>query len=1015
MHPSPDDALTLADIMHDSPPRPSSPTVEALQDHEIAEIRARALQLENEAVGAAREQELLDMILRLTDASRLRPDPAQLVRQAETIATLVHEREYLIQWIGEEKMRWQSEREGWERSSEALIMLRNRRVFIYNPQELQRMCETLQMEKQTLLDHLQSRINALESEVLKLKPNLLMQPFVPTSAVGSDGISQPPSLHALAQSSSYLAALPYPSMGDTVASRKKRMIMRLKRAMNPNRIASSSSLPLPPSDSRTINDIPRRATNGFRNKTRRNQPPLMLASDARAEHLLLAAKRMGRERAGLAVGVLSAERNRAEREKAARDHEAAEREQERLEREQRNQEAGAGYYRERPVSGSGSKGKEKSKQLEPAISSSTMITRRRGPVSEVADLPELKRRKSKNKSSEVTGLTTRADADSVSGKRTRGKPEIGVTPEPPLPDISSQEIWQTGREMGEDAALGDVEVEAAEEMTVGANETLRDMAPATTSPEEHAGDGPLVLILDPLRPTSQGRELALLPLADDEYLDHDADGESDPDIEMPDGCARMLFRALTSLALLCGALAQQTKFHLSSVGHEEFKTLSSARFPNHRVRVKQSAFCDPTVNVYTGYLDVDEGAKHLFFYFFESRRDPAKDDVLMWINGGPGCSSSMGLLMELGPCSIDMSSNGTVWNPHSWNSFANIFFLDQPVGVGFSYAEHGETIETTEDAAKNVHAFISLFFEAFPQFEGRALHLSGESYAGRYLPVFASEIYDQNRQGHSNINLQSVIIGNGITDISTLYPGRYEIECGTAALEVPFQSIGTCVRMKAAVSLISNLTPAPSSLTTYQLPRCQQRMKESCIDRFDAIDCQAAVSFCDSQLSSGMWASGRNVYDISKMCVGDGLCYEENQIITKYLSDPAILSLLGVSPDAANFSSCSNAVGRQFSSHLDKWNFPTQHYVSGLLDRGIRVLIYAGTYDWQCNWVANKLWVDKLEWSGQAQYAALEWTSWGTNGKAGEVKQSPDLPLAFVTVRGESLAMLSAWLHGTML
>ena len=93
------------------------------------------------------------------------------------------------------------------------------------------------------------------------------------------------------------------------------------------------------------------------------------------------------------------------------------------------------------------------------------------------------------------------------------------------------------------------------------------------------------------------------------------------------------------------------------------------------------------------------------------------------------------------------------------------------VGVGFSYADYGETVETTEDAARNVHAFITIFFETFSDFAGRPLHLSGESYAGKYLPVFASYIYDQNRAaeaaGRNPINLQSVLIGNGITDIST--------------------------------------------------------------------------------------------------------------------------------------------------------------------------------------------------------------------------------------------------------
>ncbi|KAF7366503.1 Carboxypeptidase [Mycena sanguinolenta] len=352
----------------------------------------------------------------------------------------------------------------------------------------------------------------------------------------------------------------------------------------------------------------------------------------------------------------------------------------------------------------------------------------------------------------------------------------------------------------------------------------------------------------------------------------------------------------------------------------------------------------------------------------------------------------MGLLMELG----EPSRVSALWNSMSMticgrpvqhrheervgerdgvepvlvNSEANIFFLDQSVGVGFSYADFGETFETTEDAAKN--------------------HLSGESYGGRYLPVFASYIYDQNQlataAGRPTLNLQSVLIGNGITDISTLYPGRYDIECGVAALEVPFQSISTCVRMKAA------------------LPRCQKLMQAGCIDQFDAINCRAAVNFCDNELSSGMWASGRNVYDISNMCIGD-LCYEENDVIAKYLSDPAVKELLGVDPHLGNFSACASDVGRLFNARLDKWVAPDA-----------------------CNWVANRMWVDKLEWSGKEAYAALEWADWGVgNGtKAGEVKQSEGSLLSFRLILvffpyvphdkpEEALAMLSAWLHSRQL
>ena len=94
-------------------------------------------------------------------------------------------------------------------------------------------------------------------------------------------------------------------------------------------------------------------------------------------------------------------------------------------------------------------------------------------------------------------------------------------------------------------------------------------------------------------------------------------------------------------------------------------------------------------SAYTGYIDIE--ARHLFFYFFESRNDPDKDDVVFWTNGGPGGSSAMGLFMELGPCRI-LDEKGPTFHPESWNSNANIFFIDQPVGVGFSYAEYGEFV-----------------------------------------------------------------------------------------------------------------------------------------------------------------------------------------------------------------------------------------------------------------------------------------------------------------------------------
>ncbi|KAI6103294.1 serine carboxypeptidase [Pisolithus croceorrhizus] len=191
---------------------------------------------------------------------------------------------------------------------------------------------------------------------------------------------------------------------------------------------------------------------------------------------------------------------------------------------------------------------------------------------------------------------------------------------------------------------------------------------------------------------------------------------------------------------------------------EQFTTLGHPAFPAYSVRIKRAdptAFtCDPTV-------------KHLFFYLFENRNDPAKDDVTFSTNGGPGCSSSLGLFMELGPCRV-LSDGGPLFSPFSRNSNASVFFVDQPIGVGFSYADYDEIVKTrlsshvhstTEEAAKDIAAFVAVFFQNFPEFQNRGFHMAG----GRYLPVFASEVYDQNARlvevGITPVNLTSIVIG----------------------------------------------------------------------------------------------------------------------------------------------------------------------------------------------------------------------------------------------------------------
>lgn len=110
--------------------------------------------------------------------------------------------------------------------------------------------------------------------------------------------------------------------------------------------------------------------------------------------------------------------------------------------------------------------------------------------------------------------------------------------------------------------------------------------------------------------------------------------------------------------------------------------------------------------------------------FFESRSDPANDPVILWLNGGPGCSSLTGLFLELGPAKIDKNLQ-VVQNPFSWNSNASVIFLDQPVNVGFSYSY--QQVDTTVAASKDIYALLTLFFHQFPEYAKQPFHLAGES------------------------------------------------------------------------------------------------------------------------------------------------------------------------------------------------------------------------------------------------------------------------------------------------
>ncbi|KAI3338980.1 Alpha/Beta hydrolase protein [Ustulina deusta] len=349
------------------------------------------------------------------------------------------------------------------------------------------------------------------------------------------------------------------------------------------------------------------------------------------------------------------------------------------------------------------------------------------------------------------------------------------------------------------------------------------------------------------------------------------------------------------------------------------------------------------VKQYSGYLDDNENDKHLFYWFFESRNDPKNDPVVLWLNGGPGCSSMMGLFMELGPSSVDKNGSPK-FNDYSWNSNASVIFLDQPVNVGYSYSSG--SVSNTVAASKDVYALLTLFFEQFPEYTEQPFHIFGESYAGHYIPVFATEILSHKNR---NINLQSIAIGNGLTDPLSQYTQYRPMACGSGGYKAV-------------------LEPSECQSMDNSLPRCQSLLR-SCYNTESAWNCVPATIYCNNALIGPYQRSGMNVYDIREECKDrENLCYTETAWISEYLNQNAVMKAVGAEVD--DYSSCNTDINRNFVFQGD-WGKPFHRLVPGLLKQ-IPVLIYAGDADYICNWLGNKEWTEALEWPGQKDYNGVE-------------------------------------------
>jgi len=175
----------------------------------------------------------------------------------------------------------------------------------------------------------------------------------------------------------------------------------------------------------------------------------------------------------------------------------------------------------------------------------------------------------------------------------------------------------------------------------------------------------------------------------------------------------------------------------------------------------------PPTRHWSGFLNASaEEPGTMLHYWLAEAEGPGflKKPIVLWLNGGPGSSSILGMLQENGPLLIN-ATGGLMQNPYAWTKQANLLILESPGGVGYSYCEAmkvgGNCNNTDISTARAARAAVEDFFRSkFPELLASDLYITGESYAGVYVPTLVAELLDH----AAEVNIKGLAVGDPCTD-----------------------------------------------------------------------------------------------------------------------------------------------------------------------------------------------------------------------------------------------------------
>ncbi|XP_059448683.1 serine carboxypeptidase-like 34 [Corylus avellana] len=403
----------------------------------------------------------------------------------------------------------------------------------------------------------------------------------------------------------------------------------------------------------------------------------------------------------------------------------------------------------------------------------------------------------------------------------------------------------------------------------------------------------------------------------------------------------------------------------------------------------------PPVNFrhYAGYVTVNEShGRALFYWFFEATQTPQRKPLLLWLNGGPGCSSvGYGEAEELGPFFPQNSSQPNLkLNPYSWNKVANLLFIESPIGVGFSYTNTSSDIKELGDkvTAEDSYHFLINWFQRFPQFQSHEFYIAGESYAGHYVPQLSELIFEKNKKASKEnyINFKGFMIGNAAIDDVADQTGMIDYAWDHAVIsDRLYHEIKSKCNFsdehppRSCEFAIYDYFKVYSIIDMYSLytPKCLDQSNSTGARRRPFIQGVVAPHYLSKFDGWHMKPSG---YD---PCV--------SEYTAEYLNRPDVQEALhaNVTKISYPWTHCSDII--------KVWNdspasiLPT---IKKLVDGGLRIWIYSGDTDGRVPVTSTRYALRKL-----GLPIIEDWTPWYTSQQVGGWRVTYD-GLTFVTIRG---------------